>query len=61
MLASSLGHFETVELLLILGAEIQSKNDQGKTAIELAADNGFQDIVRLLQRKKRKFTFSILT
>ena len=61
MLASSLGHFETVELLLNLGAEIQSKNDQGRTAIELAADNGFQDIVRLLQRKKRKFTFSILT
>ena len=60
MLASQFGHYQSVLLLLNLGAEVHSKNSEGKTAIELAADNGFQNIVQLLQSKKREFTISTL-
>ena len=60
MLASSSGNLQAVLVLLKLGAEIHSKNNQGKTAIELAADNGFQNIVQRLQREIHNCIISIL-
>ena len=54
MVAAMNGCFDNVSLLLHLGAEIDSTNDQGKTALDLAVENGFTCIIQLLQTKKRK-------
>jgi ankyrin repeat protein len=41
-----------VELLLARGADETLRNHAGATPLEGAADNGFDDIVRLLRRDK---------
>ena len=59
MIASMSGHHNTVSVLLELGAEVDSINDQGKTAMDIAVEKDFSYIVRLLQNHKRKFSIFV--
>ncbi|MDR3113558.1 MAG: ankyrin repeat domain-containing protein [Endomicrobium sp.] len=45
---------ETVKELLAGGADVQAKNSQGKTALMVAKEKGYKDIVNLLQKYKAK-------
>ena len=49
------GHLNNVSILIELGAEIDAVNDEGKTAMDLAVEKGYKDIIHLLQTKKRMF------
>ena len=53
MIAAMHGQLSNVSVLLELQAEIDSTDAQGKTALDLAVENGFKQIVQLLQTKKR--------
>lgn len=48
MLASKLNHYEIVELLLKKGVDVDSTNDEGKSALHIASAEGNDDIVYLL-------------
>jgi ankyrin repeat protein len=49
LMASQRGHAETVRLLLNRGIDVNTKNTQGKTALELARENGKTAVVDLIQ------------
>jgi uncharacterized protein len=49
--ASKLGHLETVKVLLKHQADISLADDQNKTALDYARQNGFQQIVALLEKE----------
>ncbi|MCS5710705.1 ankyrin repeat domain-containing protein [Candidatus Berkiella aquae] len=51
--AASAGKLEVVKLLLKAGADISLVNKQGKTAQEIAQDEGHDEIVTLLRSSKR--------
>ena len=61
MIAAMYGCLDNVSLLLDLGAKIDEINDQGKTALDLAVENGFPRIVQLLQTKKREIPVLVKT
>lgn len=48
-LASQIGNIELIILLLEHGALVEVKNDMGKTASDLAAEKGYQDIAEILK------------
>jgi ankyrin repeat protein len=43
-----MGHTEIVQLLLEKGADVNAKDDDGRTALMLAAEKGHTEIVQLL-------------
>jgi ankyrin repeat protein len=44
-------HFEEIiELLLNAGANVNAKNEEGKTALKIAYEYGYQDIIELLKK-----------
>jgi hypothetical protein len=51
MIASERGHHEIVQLLLIKGAEVNAKGDDGKTALMGASAHGHGEIVQALLAK----------
>ncbi|UPK95450.1 hypothetical protein LCI18_006385 [Fusarium solani-melongenae] len=51
--AAERGHTTTVQLLLDHGVDISIKDEDGKTALELAAEHGFKQIEELLIRYDR--------
>jgi ankyrin repeat protein len=48
LVAARLGHTELVELLLTQGAEVNDKDNDGSTALMLAAAQGHMGIVQML-------------
>ena len=52
MLYAENGDAEFVDLLLRYGANIILKNKDGKTAIDMARENGHTKVVRLLENAK---------
>ena len=46
--ASSEGHLDVVHLLLEHGADVEAKDYQGRTAYQIALDNGHDEVVQLL-------------
>ena len=50
MLASQNGHKETVELLIEKGADVNAKNNDGKTALMIALEKGKYETAELLKR-----------
>lgn len=46
--AARFGHDEVVTALLIAKADVKTKNDEGKTALMLAAEGGHDETVRVL-------------
>ncbi len=46
--AVSRGHIEVVKILLANGADINAKDKNGITALNLASENGYKEIVYLL-------------
>jgi hypothetical protein len=51
LFAASVGKQETVEQLIIRGANVNHKDSLGRTALHLAAQNGYADIVLVLLEK----------
>ena len=49
MIAAAAGHYETVRRLLIGGAIKNLKDNDGKTALDLAIENKHVDLVALMQ------------
>jgi uncharacterized protein len=49
--AASWGRVEVVELLLARGADPSIKDKKGRTALDLAVENGQQDVAAVLKRK----------
>jgi ankyrin repeat protein len=45
---------ETVKELLAGGADVQAKDSQGRTALMIAKEKGYKDIIALLQKYKAK-------
>jgi uncharacterized protein len=43
-------HKDIVELLLTVGADIYTKDNSGRTALDIAREKGYQEIVELLQK-----------
>ncbi|HFE39554.1 MAG TPA: ankyrin repeat domain-containing protein, partial [Gammaproteobacteria bacterium] len=50
MAAIEFNHIGAVKLLLKNNANISAKDDTGKSIMQMAKDNGNQDIIALLQR-----------
>ncbi len=48
------GHTAIVEALLAAGAKVNAKNNDGKTALSIAAEKGHTDIVELLKKAGAK-------
>jgi hypothetical protein len=53
MLAASLGLAEIAVLLIGYWAEISARDNDGKTALDRALENGHEDIVKLLKEARR--------
>lgn len=51
---SSLGDLEQVEMCLTDGADANTADDEGYSALQAAAENGYLDIVKLLVSKGAK-------
>ena len=49
MKAAENGHDKCVQLLINNGADITLKNNDGKTALQIAKDWGYQNCVKLLK------------
>ena len=47
-IASSEGHLDIVYLLLEQGADVDAKDDNGRTAYLIALDNGRHEVAQLL-------------
>ena len=43
------GYYDMAELLIDAGADINIKDNKGKTALDIAEDEDYQDIVELLE------------
>ena len=54
MYAAEKGHIEIVKLLLDHGADINAKDKDGKTALDLARENNKEKIVEYLKQAKAK-------
>jgi ankyrin repeat protein len=52
-IACQRGGIEAAELLISLGANVDSKNQNGQTALELAEKNGHRKLVELLKQNER--------
>ena len=52
LIAASSGHKAMVELLLAKGADVNSRDGSGQTALHLAAKNGFQSVAEVLLANK---------
>ena len=52
LIAASSGHKAMVELLLAKGADMNSRDGSGQTALHLAAKNGFQSVAEVLLANK---------
>ena len=52
-MASRQGHCDITKLLLKAGAIVESKNFEGKTAIDMAKDKNHSDIIALLDEFKQ--------
>ena len=50
MVASSKGYMDMVKMLLEEGAEIEAKNNDGQTALDLAEKNGHTKVVDFLRK-----------
>lgn len=50
--ASAFGHLDVVELLLKSGAEIHHKDNEGCSALYIAAQEGHKDVVEILIKHK---------
>ena len=48
---AKMGHVKSVEILLSLEVNIEMKNTQGKTALDIAKEGNFHDIVSLLEEQ----------
>ncbi|KAL2864977.1 ankyrin repeat-containing domain protein [Aspergillus lucknowensis] len=53
------GYTQTVTCLLLGGADVNIKNRQGKTAVQIAEDNGWSVVVDLILRKAAGLSISI--
>ena len=49
--AALYGNLEIVQLLKELGVNLEAKNNDGKTALDLAREEGYDDIVKILDEK----------
>ena len=49
MNASYNGHLEIVKFLIENGADINIKNNDGKTALDFAEENDYKNIIELLK------------
>jgi hypothetical protein len=54
MLAAANDHTETVKLLLDRGADINVRDNEGKTALVWAREKGHPEIVQLIEAASRK-------
>jgi ankyrin repeat protein len=52
MLASAKGHTEVVRSLLAMGADADAENRYGESAIDLAVEEGYLGVVRLLLKAR---------
>ena len=50
MHAASAGHTEAVKVFIAAGADINAKNNEGQTALELASLKGHAETVNLLRQ-----------
>lgn len=48
MLAAGYGEAPVVEVLLKAGAEVRTKNEGGRTALQMATDKNYLDVINLL-------------
>lgn len=48
--AAGFGRFEIVKLLLRTGAKVNLRDNEGRTALDLAAKNGHKDVVELIKK-----------
>ena len=48
------GHEAVVKLLLEKGAELETKDDNGRTPLSWAAENGHEAVVKLLLEQGRR-------
>ncbi|KAF0247052.1 MAG: hypothetical protein FD180_169 [Planctomycetota bacterium] len=53
MTAAQNGNVTGVEVLLAAGASVEGKNNDGKTALELARDGKHQDVVEILEERSK--------
>jgi len=56
MSAADGGYFQCAKLLLDYGANIDIKAENGKTALDLAGENGHSDVVKLIETALRERT-----
>tara|TARA_B100000683_G_C12489222_1_gene554062 strand:+ start:1385 stop:1666 length:282 start_codon:yes stop_codon:yes gene_type:complete len=54
--AAEKGHTVCVWVLLALGVSVNRADIKGKTALMLAAENGYQDVVSMLLNEGARFT-----
>ena len=50
ILASKFGYSEIVKILIENGADINIKNNDGKTALDYAEENDYKNIIQLLKK-----------
>jgi ankyrin repeat protein len=59
-LASFEGHSDLIDLFVLRGASVGSRNDDGYTASHFAADNGHLNVLQVLLKHKASSTRSNL-
>jgi uncharacterized protein len=54
---ASLGNLAEVEQLLVKGSDVNTTDDEGYSALQAAAENGYLDVVKLLIAKGADVTY----
>ncbi len=53
MVASKYGYAETINFLIDAGAVISIKNEKGNTALMIATEKGYKEVMKLLKEAEK--------